>query len=99
MYQKAKSFNSLVYRRLKTDRTIDTITRNQLRKASLGIMLNIPEGVGRYWKADRRTIKDDFRHNKNTGNPLTDFRTILIPRSIHQIIIRDAFYFAHHLSG
>jgi four helix bundle protein len=54
IYQKAKSFNLDVYRDLKSIPNIDIITRSQLRRASLSVMLNIAEGCSRFSKKDRR---------------------------------------------
>jgi four helix bundle protein len=56
VYQKAKEFNRLVYRFIKENQAIDAPTRNQLRRASLSIMLNIAEGSSRFSKADRRNF-------------------------------------------
>ena len=44
VYQKAKKFNALVYHFLQKNPNIDTVTRNQFRRASFSIMLNIAEG-------------------------------------------------------
>ena len=54
VYQKAKAFNKIVYQYLKSNRLIDTTTRNQLRRASFSVMLNIAEGSSRFSSADRR---------------------------------------------
>jgi len=40
VYQKAKQFNKEVYHFLRTSKEIDTVSKNQLRRASLSIMLN-----------------------------------------------------------
>ena len=56
VYQKAKAFNKIVYQYLKSNRLIDTTTRNQLRRASFTVMLNIAEGSSRFSKADRRNF-------------------------------------------
>jgi four helix bundle protein len=56
VYQKAKAFNKIVYQYLKSNRLIDTTTRNQLRRASFSVMLNIAEGSSRFSKADRRNF-------------------------------------------
>jgi four helix bundle protein len=55
VYQKAKNFNSQVYRHIHNNR-FDPTTRNQLRRASLSIMLNIAEGSSRFSKADRKNF-------------------------------------------
>jgi len=54
VYHKAKCFNKEVSSFLKTTQFIDPVSKNQLRRASLSIMLNIAEGSGRFTKPDRR---------------------------------------------
>jgi four helix bundle protein len=56
VYQKAKSFNSVVYQYIQSHKEIDSTTKNQLRRASLSIMLNIAEGSSRFSKPDRRNF-------------------------------------------
>jgi len=56
VYQKAKSFNSQVYRHIRANKNFDPTTKNQLRRASLSIMLNIAEGSSRFSNADRRNF-------------------------------------------
>jgi four helix bundle protein len=55
VYQKAKVFNSETRNYLKTTK-LDLTTVDQLRRASLSIVLNIAEGSGRFSKADRRNF-------------------------------------------
>jgi len=56
VYQKAKSFNSFVYQYIQSYKGLDSTTKNQLRRASLSIMLNIAEGSSRFSKPDRRNF-------------------------------------------
>ena len=56
VYKKAKSFNKEVYTFIKTSKTIDSVSKNQLRRASLSIVLNIAEGTSRFSKADKRNF-------------------------------------------
>jgi len=54
VYKKAKNFNKNVLAFLRGPITIDSVTKNQLRRASLSIALNIAEGTSRFSKADKR---------------------------------------------
>jgi four helix bundle protein len=54
VYQKAKVFHKEIGKWLKTNPKIDTVTRDQLKRATLSLPLNIAEGVGRFSPKDRR---------------------------------------------
>ena len=56
VYHKAKHFHSQVYQFIQTLNNLDSASKNQLRRASLSIMLNIAEGSSRFSKADRRNF-------------------------------------------
>ena len=55
IYKKAKGFNSEIRILIKTTK-LDPTTKDQLRRASFSIVLNIAEGSGRFSKADRRNF-------------------------------------------
>jgi four helix bundle protein len=55
VYQKAKVFNSEIRSYLKTEK-LDLSTADQLRRASLSVVLNIAEGSGRFTKPDRKNF-------------------------------------------
>ena len=54
VYKKAKAFNAIVGKIILTNPSLDGTTKNQLRRASLSIVLNIAEGTSRFSKADRK---------------------------------------------
>jgi hypothetical protein len=55
VYTKAKIYNKEISIMLKQI-TIDTTTKNQLKRSSLSIVLNIAEGTGRNTNADKRIL-------------------------------------------
>lgn len=55
VYAKAKEFNSDTWKFIKSTR-LDSTTKDQLRRASFSIVLNIAEGSGRFSKADRKNF-------------------------------------------
>ena len=53
VYQKAKGFNKEIAALIKV-KNFDSTTRDQLRRASFSIMLNIAEGSSRFSNKDRK---------------------------------------------
>ena len=53
VYQKAKMFNRQVFSPIHEKRYLDITIRDQFKRASFSIMLNIAEGSGRVSKPDR----------------------------------------------
>ncbi len=56
VYKKAKAFNSIVGKTVLKIESLDGVTKNQLRRASLSIVLNIAEGTSRFSKPDRKNF-------------------------------------------
>ncbi len=56
VYKKAKAFNATVCKTLLKVNALDVVTKNQLRRASLSIVLNIAEGTSRFSKPDRKNF-------------------------------------------
>ncbi|GAA4469465.1 hypothetical protein GCM10023093_29000 [Nemorincola caseinilytica] len=56
VYKKAKVFNAIVCKTLLNANSLDSVTKNQLRRASLSIVLNIAEGTSRFSKPDRKNF-------------------------------------------
>jgi len=56
VYKKAKALNSLVYKSILVTGSLDAVIKNQLRRASFSIVLNIAEGTSRFSKPDRRNF-------------------------------------------
>ena len=56
VYRKAKFFNSTVSKTVLKLSSLDNVTKNQLKRASLSIVLNIAEGTSRFSKPDRKNF-------------------------------------------
>lgn len=56
VYKKAKELNREILGFLKEHRQIDAYIRDQLKRASVSIVINIAEGSGKFSKADKRNF-------------------------------------------
>ena len=54
VYKKAKLLNREIISLLRELKQIDSYIRDQLKRASISIVLNIAEGSGKFTKADKR---------------------------------------------
>ena len=53
-YQKARAINKKLFEFLRIHSDVDFVLQKQLKRASISVVLNIAEGVGRFTKPDKR---------------------------------------------
>ena len=56
VYKKARELNKDVLSFLKENKQIDSYIRDQLKRASISIVINIAEGSGKFSKPDKRNF-------------------------------------------
>jgi four helix bundle protein len=54
VYQKSKEQNKEILGYLRNNKQIDSYIRDQLKRASISIIINIAEGSGKFSKADKK---------------------------------------------
>ncbi len=56
VYKKSKELNKEILKFVKEHKEIDAYIRDQLRRASISMVINIAEGSGKFSKADKRNF-------------------------------------------
>ena len=56
VYQMAREFNLEIRKNILSIEKLDRVSRDQLRRASMSVMLNIAEGTSRFSNADERNF-------------------------------------------
>jgi len=56
VYQRAKELNKKILSFLKRNKHVDSYIRDQLRRASISMVINIAEGSGKFSKADKKNF-------------------------------------------
>jgi four helix bundle protein len=56
VYKKAKELNKEILFFLRENKLIDNYIREQLKRASISVVINIAEGSGKFSKADKRNF-------------------------------------------
>jgi four helix bundle protein len=56
VYKKAKDLNKEILKYLRDNKQIDSYLRDQLKRASISIVINIAEGSGKFSKADKKNF-------------------------------------------
>ena len=56
VYREAKDLNRKISDFLKQNKSIDKYLRDQLKRASISVVINIAEGSGKFTKADKRNF-------------------------------------------
>jgi four helix bundle protein len=70
VYRKAKDLNKDVLKLLRENKDIDSYIKDQLRRASISVVINIAEGSGKFSRADKRNFYTIARGSVYESVPL-----------------------------
>ena len=89
VFDKARFFNKELRKQILKTSAVDNVTRYQLSRAALSIMLNIAEGSGRFTNPDKRKFYIIARGSLFESTAILDF---LLDEEVIDRLKYDRFY-------
>ena len=101
VYRKAKILNKNILNVLKSNKSIDSYVRDQLKRASISTVINIAEGSGKFSKADKRNFYTIARGSVYECVSLLEliYEDSFIPKSEFDNLYRDCAEVSRMLLG
>ena len=96
VYKRSKQFNQEIRTRILPINSIDLVTKDQLVRAGLSIMLNIAEGSGRYTKPDKRRFYIIARGSLFESIAICDF--LYVESLIDQKLFNSLYHTGEEIS-